>query len=249
MQVPSRSVTVAHTEGNAQHPPVSSLRLAGPSMAVDAPLPAIVQCSATALPQSSSLNKLLNWDVQTQGSQSATPASASVSSTSLSMPISPTLAQHSSSDPPAPVAYVNRPVRVPQTSNDVETSRPSSSLPSSSPPVYTSRPVPSSPVLMPPPPVPPQAGLPPWSNQPFQTTPTSTPGAGSSTTLVTAQPTPSSYGTRINLNPQIAATLQDSDGLYALSKGELEKLVVEVIREEGFVELVSVLHPSTANVC
>lgn len=36
----------------------------------------------------------------------------------------------------------------------------------------------------------------------------------------------------------IAASLRDSAGLYALPKEELEKLVAEVIREEGFADLV-----------
>lgn len=36
----------------------------------------------------------------------------------------------------------------------------------------------------------------------------------------------------------ITASLRDSAGLYALPKEELEKLVAEVIREEGFADLV-----------
>ncbi len=214
---------------------------------MDAPLPATVQRSATALPKSSSLNKILNWDAPTgQVGKPATPTSTSVPSASPAETVSSAVAQHSSSDPPAPATHANRSVRAHGGSSDVETTGPSSSLPSSSPPpAYASRPMPSSPVLMPPPPVPLQASLP-RSTQPSQTTPTSTPRTGSSATLVTAQPTSSSCASRLDLSSDIAATLRDSDGLYALSKEELEKLVAEVIREEGFVELVSTSHLSPA---
>ncbi|KAI1798106.1 hypothetical protein LXA43DRAFT_9044 [Ganoderma leucocontextum] len=229
---PSRSSTTAHTARAAPRPPASNLRPTMSSMALDAPLPAT---SATALPKSSSLNKLLNRDAPPHGGEPPTPPSAFLSSASPAMTISPA-AQHSSSDLSAPDTYANRSVRVHGTSNDIEMTGPSSSLPSSSPPAYTSRPVPSSPVLMPPPPVPPQASLP-RSTQPSQATPTSTPRTGSSATLVTAQPTPSPRSAIPELKSEIVATLTDSDGLYALSKEELEKLVAEVIREEGFVEL------------
>ncbi|KAM5533911.1 hypothetical protein V8D89_012451 [Ganoderma adspersum] len=233
---PNHSATTAYIASTPQRPPASTLRPTMSTMSVDLPLPATVQRSATALPRSSSPNKLLNWDPSTQGGQPATPASVSVSS-SPAMTVSPAMAQHSSSDPFVPAAYINRSVRVHGSSSDVETTGPSSSLPSSSPPLaYASRPVPSSPVLMPPPPVPPQASLP-RSTQPSQATPTSTPRTGSSVTVVSAQPTPPSCAAHPDLRSDIAATLQDSDGLYALSKEELETLVAEVIREEGFAEL------------
>ncbi|PIL27607.1 hypothetical protein GSI_10759 [Ganoderma sinense ZZ0214-1] len=209
-------------------------------MPVDAPLPVTVQRSATALPRPPSSNKLSNWEPDTQIGLPATPGSASVSSASPAMTVSPAMARHSSSDPSAPPTYANRSTPVHGSSSDVETTGPSSSLPSSSPPpIYTSRPVPSSPVLMPPPPVPPQASLS-RSTQPSQATPKSTPRTGSSATLVTAQPTPPSCTPQPDLRSEVAAALRDSDGLYALSREELEKLVATVIREEGFAELVSV---------
>ena len=208
-------------------------------MPVDFPLSATVQRSATALSRSSSPSKLLNWDISMQGGQPAPPASASMSS-SPAMTVSPALAQHSSSDPFAPAAHSNRSIRIHGSSSDAETTGPGSSLPSSSPPLaYASRPGPSSPVLMPPPPVPAQASFP-RSTEPSQATPTSTPRAGSSATVVSAQPTPPFCVPPPELSSEIAATLRDSDGLFALSKDELQKLVAEVIREEGFAELVSV---------
>ena len=46
------------------------------------------------------------------------------------------------------------------------------------------------------------------------------------------------------LKSDIDASLRDSGGLYELSKDQLERLVAEVVREEGFAELVSIRsHP------
>ena len=42
------------------------------------------------------------------------------------------------------------------------------------------------------------------------------------------------------LKSDIDARLRDSGGLYELSKDQLERLVAEVVREEGFAELVSI---------
>lgn len=47
----------------------------------------------------------------------------------------------------------------------------------------------------------------------------------------------------------VTASLRDSAGLYALPKEELEKLVAEVIREEGFADLVGPLPLSICTLC
>ena len=99
---------------------------------------------------------------------------------------------------------------------------------------------------MPPPPVPPQASFP-RSSQATQTPTSSAPGrrSESDTTLVEkpserdlCAASPSS-----TLQTDIMESLKDDAGLYKLPKGDLEKLVASVIREEGFSELVSGCSP------
>ena len=129
-------------------------------------------------------------------------------------------------------------------SSDVEGSLPSSSFPPSSspPPVWPARA--HSPALMPPPPVPPQGSLPRGTN------PTPTAASQAAATRSTPAPSapqaacdptpPSSAPTSVTLRSDVVAALGDSAGLYDLTRGELEKLVAEVVREDGFAELVSV---------
>lgn len=124
-------------------------------------------------------------------------------------------------------------------SSDVDTSLPSSSMsmPASSPP----RALPRSPDLMPPPPVPPQASLP-HSSQTMQTPPSSAPNPKSGPDAVSVDR--ASADTNVPrsatlLQADIAAALRDNAGLYELSKSQLESLVAEVVREEGFKGLVS----------
>lgn len=57
--------------------------------------------------------------------------------------------------------------------------------------------------------------------------------------MAVAIPTPSSVATSATLKSDVIATLRDSAGLYDLEKGELELLVREIVREEGFADLVS----------
>ncbi|RDX41785.1 hypothetical protein OH76DRAFT_179808 [Lentinus brumalis] len=126
------------------------------------------------------------------------------------------------------------------TSSDAEASLPSSSLPSSSSlPPPASRPLPpSSPVLMPPPPVPPLASLPRASQKSQADTPASSAPPRTADSRMPGTDTPdASASSTSTLTSGIEATLRDAAGLYELSKDQLESLVAEVIRDEGFAEL------------
>ena len=123
----------------------------------------------------------------------------------------------------------------------------SSSLPPSSPPpTWPSKA--RSPELMPPPPVPrpPSPSLPrdkvlsPTSASTSQAAVNTTPNTPpDSAAVAVAIPTHSSVATSATLKSDVIATLRDSAGLYDLEKGELELLVREIVREEGFADLVS----------
>ncbi|OSD07122.1 hypothetical protein PYCCODRAFT_1422572 [Trametes coccinea BRFM310] len=144
-------------------------------------------------------------------------------------------------------------------SGSSDTSLPSSSFPhsSSSPPPFL-RARPSSPDLMPPPPLPTAAA----AVKALQRTGTSrrTP-VTSAAGLPTASRTAEATGDHLDVPEgsassapvvdharaggsaptSIMETLGDSAGLYDLSKDELEKVIAEVIREEGFAELLKAL--------
>ncbi|OJT05791.1 hypothetical protein TRAPUB_3370 [Trametes pubescens] len=134
-------------------------------------------------------------------------------------------------------------------------SLPSSSFPySSSSPPPMARLRPSSPDLMPPPPVPAivsristpspaatQAAA--SATVPAPASVPVAPVAAPSTTIsaplkVLVEPSIASSSAGPAPAADIAASLRDSAGLYALPKDELERLVAEVIREEGFADLV-----------
>ncbi|TBU28544.1 hypothetical protein BD311DRAFT_694895 [Dichomitus squalens] len=232
-----RSATTTHIPMSMSRSSASDSRQSVSVMPGEEAPSKTLQPAAFALLPSPSLSRRMDWDTLTQPSQTTAPAPSVA--TPVSRPwsastASSVVAHQSASDTiPSDVLTTGRAASLHGSSSDVETSFPSSSLPSSSPPPSSRLPArTSSPVLMPPPPVPAQMN-PPRSSQPSQTTPTSTPRTASSATLAASEP--SSSGPE--LKSDISATLRDSHGLYALSAGELEKLVAEVIREEGFAEL------------
>ncbi|KAI0369671.1 hypothetical protein BV20DRAFT_1044323 [Pilatotrama ljubarskyi] len=199
------------------------------------------------------------------------PATYSSSRPSSAASASSAVAQYSSSDPytvpsvsahtPAPpnaqpaiqcsTTNAVRPRHIHQVSNVLphsgssESSLPSSSFPrSSSPPMPMGRLRPSSPDLMPPPPLPAREPRILVSSPVSAALTVDASNAGG-----TAPPISASNGelpdavaaSAATPAADILATLRDGDGVYGLSRDDLETLVAEVIREEGFRELMQAL--------
>ncbi|KAI0665919.1 hypothetical protein C8Q78DRAFT_1083488 [Trametes maxima] len=129
-------------------------------------------------------------------------------------------------------------------SGSSDTTLPSSSFPhSSSSPPPAARPRPSSPDLMPPPPVP----MPSDVSRALNACGTASQelSSGLGTSAAPAPPVESVSTTaqalRADSAKDITASLRGGEGLHDLSKAELEKLVSEVIREDGFADLMKAL--------
>ncbi|KAI0355726.1 hypothetical protein OH77DRAFT_1589713 [Trametes cingulata] len=130
-------------------------------------------------------------------------------------------------------------------SGSSESSLPSSSFPRSSSPPAMGRLRPSSPDLMPPPPLPARESRVSGSGSdglPATGSIVSESGLGTNGVAPIASPGTVLPGApRATAAADILATLRDSEGVYGLSKDALESLVAEVIREEGFADLMRAL--------
>ncbi|KAL1941978.1 hypothetical protein VTO73DRAFT_6508 [Trametes versicolor] len=172
-------------------------------------------------------------------------------SVAISVPVpAPALARSTSTARPPQI----QPSTAPLAHSGSSDSLPSSSFPTSS---SSPRMRPSSPDLMPPPPVPaivsristplPAATQAAVVSAPVlapavPVVPIAAPSASVSAPLdVRAEPIAANSSAAPASAVDVTASLRDSAGLYALSKEELEKLVAEVIREEGFVDLMKAL--------
>ncbi|KAI0645950.1 hypothetical protein C8Q79DRAFT_1001419 [Trametes meyenii] len=129
-----------------------------------------------------------------------------------------------------------------RTSGSSDTSLPSSSFPhsSSSPPLAV-RPRPSSPDLMPPPPVPTSASRVPNARGAASHEPSSRLGDSAASARGAEDVPAAARVSGADSARDITAALRGSEGLYDLSKADLERLVSEVIREEGFADLMKAL--------
>ncbi|KAI9061775.1 hypothetical protein FKP32DRAFT_1630776 [Trametes sanguinea] len=232
-------------------------------LALDRPSSALTASSVIAQHSSSDLASAANGTVDAPApAYTYASASASAAATASTAPplrhasIRPSPVSRSGSVPPPSQMRLIESELAHSGSSD--TSLPSSSFPhsSSSPPPFL-RPRRSSPDLMPPPPLPAVAVLkiPKLTGTTRATTAPSTIGsrAASQTNDTTGMvdcgaPVPdgstsASGSARFGglASTAILQRLRDSAGLYELEKDELEKVVAEVIREEGFAELLKAL--------
>ncbi|KAI0630109.1 hypothetical protein C8Q77DRAFT_1211875 [Trametes polyzona] len=156
-------------------------------------------------------------------------------------------------NPPSPprAPHVQLPASAPAYTGSSDSSLPSSSFPhSSSSPPPMARVRPSSPDLMPPPPVPstvhvsripgalPHASQRAASDASVRAVERARAGVADATSSDST-----GLDDAITTLPAatITASLRDSAGLYALPREELERLVAEVIREDGFADLMKAL--------
>ncbi|EIW63622.1 uncharacterized protein TRAVEDRAFT_43905 [Trametes versicolor FP-101664 SS1] len=242
-QVQAVSVSPAYSSGSGvgsvrEDPSYGSSRpssaVAHHSSSSSGPSPAIPAAAAAAAP---------------------TPAHAQPP-TPVSVAISVPVSAAAPAATPASSTSTARPPQIQPSTTPLAHTGSSDSLPSSSFPTSSSSPRmrPSSPDLMPPPPVPAivsristpspavtQAAV---VSAPVLSpvVPIVAPSTAVSTPLeVRAEPaTVDSFAGAVPA-ADIMASLRDSAGLYALPKEELEKLVAEVIREEGFADLMKAL--------
>ncbi|KAI8993872.1 hypothetical protein BD414DRAFT_480697 [Trametes punicea] len=212
------------------------------------PSSAVTASSAVAHHSSSDFSSSANIPPPTRWHTHARPAA--------STPV------HSASEPtPAPPAERVPDLARPQqihpsapslTHNSVssDTSLPSSSFPHSSsspPPMAPARP--SSPDLMPPPPPPPpslqssQISAISSVSPAVPRAPPALPSTGPTTTRAEERPGDSipSEAPSNAAASSITAALRDSAGLYDLPAEDLERLVAEVVREDGFADLMTAL--------